>query len=52
MCTSVVSKELEQAHYEEFFEDVFIECEAQVRIVVGRRKLLLFKVAPFTVRQH
>ena len=38
-CVSVVSKELEQAHYEEFFEDVFIECESQVRTaIVGRER--------------
>ena len=27
-----VPKEAEQAHYEEFFEDVFVECEAKVHM--------------------
>ena len=52
VCLSVVSKELEQAHYEEFFEDVFIECESQVRMAGGREKSRLFTIVPFTVWSH
>lgn len=32
---SAVTPEVEQSHYEEFFEDVFIECEDKVMLVMS-----------------
>lgn len=43
-----VSPEEEQAHFEEFFEDVFVECEDKVNEIIN--SLLLF--SPFSLSPH